>query len=35
MAYKLYNGNNNNEVEIRNKNIKKQGFFEKFFQLFS
>ncbi len=35
MAYKVYNGINNNEVQITVKNKKKQGFFEKFFQLFS
>ena len=35
MAYKLCNGMNNNEVQIIRKNKKKQGFFEKFFQLFS
>ena len=35
MAYKLSLGTNNNEVQITNKNRKKQGFFEKFFQLFS
>ena len=35
MAYKIQNGHNDNEVKIVSKNKKKQGFFEKFFQLFS
>ncbi len=35
MAHKLKKGINNNEVQITLKTIKKQGFFEKFFQLFS
>ena len=34
-ANKLLKGLNNNEVEITSKSTKKQGFFEKFFQLFS
>ena len=34
-AYKIQNGHNDNEVKIIPKNIKKLGFFEKFFQLFS
>ena len=35
MAHKLLNGFNTNEVYITLKTPKKQGFFEKFFQLFS
>lgn len=35
MAHKILNGHNPNEVMIVPKNIKKMGFFEKFFQLFS
>ena len=35
MAHKIINGYNNNEVRIVPKNMKKIGFFEKFFQLFS
>tara|TARA_Y100000591_G_C21802001_1_gene682597 strand:+ start:687 stop:1388 length:702 start_codon:yes stop_codon:yes gene_type:complete len=35
MAHKIINGYNNNEVRIVPKNLKKIGFFEKFFQLFS
>ena len=34
-AYKLLNGLNVNEVRIISKTKQKQGFFEKFFQLFS
>ena len=34
-AHKLHKGMNNNEVQITSKSIKKLGFFEKFFQLFS
>ena len=34
MAYKIINGYNENEVIIVQKNHKKLGFFEKFFQLF-
>ena len=34
-ANKLLKGLNNNEVKITSKSTKKQGFFEKFFQLFS
>ena len=34
-ANKLLNGLNKNEVKITSKSTKKQGFFEKFFQLFS
>ena len=35
MALKILNGYNINEVKLVPKNIKKLGFFEKFFQLFS
>ena len=35
MAYKSQQGYNTNEVSIIPKNVKKLGFFEKFFQLFS
>ena len=35
MAYKLNNGMNKKEVQMTSKYIKKVGFFEKFFQLFS
>ena len=35
MANKLNNGFNKNEVQLVSKNVKNQGFFEKFFQLFS
>ena len=35
MAHKSKFGFNNNEVSLIPKNIKKSGFFEKFFQLFS
>ena len=34
-AHKLLNGLNINEVLITSKSYQKQGFFEKFFQLFS
>jgi len=34
-AYKLLSGSNINEVHIVSKTSQKQGFFEKFFQLFS
>ena len=34
-ANKLLNGMNKNEIKITSKLTKKQGFFEKFFQLFS
>ncbi|WP_440635347.1 hypothetical protein, partial [Candidatus Pelagibacter sp. HIMB1746] len=34
-AQKLLNGSNINEVRITSKSSQKQGFFEKFFQLFS
>ena len=35
MAYKLKNGENQNEVVVIPKSIENKGFFEKFFQLFS
>ena len=35
MAYKSQKGYNTNEVSIIPKNLKKLGFFERFFQLFS
>ena len=35
MVHKIHNGINNNEVKLVNKNLKKLGFFEKFFQFFS
>ena len=35
MAFKILNGANENEVVIIEKNTKKLGFFEKFFQFFS
>ena len=35
MAYKLKNGVNKNEIQIKSKSLKKLGFFEKFFELFS
>ena len=35
MAYNLKNGMNKNEIQITSKPLKKLGFFEKFFQLFS
>tara|TARA_Y100000591_G_C21306519_1_gene438863 strand:+ start:184 stop:519 length:336 start_codon:yes stop_codon:yes gene_type:complete len=35
MAHKILNGYNNKEVRIVPKNVKKIGFFEKIFQLFS
>ena len=35
MAHKLKNGMNKNEIQITSKSLKKLGFFEKFFQLFS
>tara|TARA_B100000989_G_scaffold250892_1_gene198789 strand:+ start:148 stop:852 length:705 start_codon:yes stop_codon:yes gene_type:complete len=35
IASKIQSGYNNNEVVLIKKNTKKQGFFEKFFQLFS
>ena len=35
IAYKIQNGANKNEIALVPKSIKKTGFFEKFFQLFS
>ena len=35
MTHQIINGLNENEVVLMPKNIKKTGFFEKFFQLFS
>ena len=35
MVHKIHNGINNNEVKLVNKNLKKLGFFEKFFQFFN
>ncbi len=35
MAHKLLNGSNINEIRMTSKTLQKQGFFEKFFQLFS
>ena len=35
IAYKVQNGLNENEVNLVPKNLKKKGFFEKFFQLFN
>ncbi len=35
MFHKIYSGCNKNEISLVKKNIKKQGFFERFFQLFS
>ena len=35
MIYKIRNGFNENEVKLISKNLKKLGFFERFFQLFS
>ena len=35
MIFKIQNGFNENEVKLIPKNMKKMGFFEKFFQLFS
>ena len=35
MIYKIQAGINDNEVKLIPKNVKKDGFFEKFFQLFS
>ena len=35
IAYRIQNGHNENEVTLTQKNTKNQGFFEKFFQLFS
>ena len=35
MIFQILEGQNDNEVNLLEKNTKKQGFFEKFFQLFS
>ena len=35
MVHNLKNGMNKNEIQITSKSLKKLGFFEKFFQLFS
>ena len=35
IAYKIQNGHNQNEISLVSKSLKKKGFFEKFFQLFS
>ena len=35
MVHKVQNGFNLNEVKLISKNLRKKGFFEKFFQLFS
>ena len=35
MTYKIQSGFNPNEISLVSKSIKKKGFFEKFFQLFS
>ena len=35
MIFKVQNGFNANEVKLIQKNPKKKGFFEKFFQLFN
>ena len=35
MTHKILSGHNENEVTFMPKNIKKLGFFERFFQLFS
>ena len=35
MAYNILSGCNENEVQVVPKSLKKKGFFEKFFQLFS
>ena len=35
MIYRITMGNNANEVSLVSKNVKKSGFFERFFQLFS
>ena len=35
MFHKIYSGCNKNEISLVKKNIKKKGFFERFFQLFS
>jgi len=35
IAYKIQSGLNHNEIALVPKSLKKKGFFEKFFQLFS
>ena len=35
IAFKIKNGYNQNEIALVPKSLKKNGFFEKFFQLFS
>ena len=35
IAFKMQNGQNLNEIALVSKSLKKKGFFEKFFQLFS
>ena len=35
IAFKIQSGHNKNEITLVPKSIKKRGFFEKFFQLFS
>ena len=35
IAFKMKNGHNQNEIALVPKSLKKRGFFEKFFQLFS
>jgi len=35
IAFKIKSGHNQNEIALVPKNLKKRGFFEKFFQLFS
>ena len=35
IVYKIQNGHNQNEIALVPKSLKKKGFFEKFFQLFS
>ena len=35
IAFKMQSGHNQNEIALVPKSVKKTGFFEKFFQLFS
>ena len=35
IAFKIQSGHNKNEINLVPKSMKKRGFFEKFFQLFS
>ena len=35
IAFKIQSGHNQNEIALVPKSLKKTGFFEKFFQLFS